>query len=239
LKGKVVVITGSESGIGKATTTLFLRKGARVIGLDRNNSNCFPNNHRYILKRIDLLDLDEIKRTFQQIKAEHDKIDLLINCAGITSLTPVMDITPEDWDHVMHINLRSMFFCSKYALKEMIEQQYGKIINIASNAGKAGGEIVGPHYSASKAGVISLTISLAQFAAKYNINVNCVAPGPTETSMTSTWDGASIDTLIKRIPLRRLGKPEEVAETIYFLASRKADFITGEIIDVNGGLLMD
>lgn len=239
MTGKNVIVTGSESGIGKAAAGIFLDNGARVIGLDRNNFNSFADKSGYTLIQIDLIDIDKLKGAISKIEEENSGIDILVNCAGVTSLTSVMEVTPEEWDSVVNINLRSMFFCSKFVLEGMIGQKKGKIVNISSNAGKGGGEIVGPHYSISKAGVISLTITLAQFAAKYNINVNCVAPGPTETSMTSNWSKDARESLMSKIPLRRLGKPEDVAEAIFFLSSSKADFITGEILDVNGGLLMD
>lgn len=239
MKNNIVVITGSESGIGNAASKIFLDNGAYVIGLDKHDRESFSNNINYKLIQTDLSKLVELKNKVRYIHEKFVKVDILVNCAGVTSLTSVFGVTPEEWDSVMDINLRSMFFCCKYMLMGMVEREKGKIINIASNAGKTGGEMVGPHYSASKAGVISLTISLARFAAKYNINVNCVAPGPTETSMTSEWDKSSIEAITNKIPLKRLGKPEEIAEAIYFLASNKSDFITGEIMDVNGGILMD
>ena len=239
MESNIVLITGSESGIGYATSRIFLEHGAYVIGLDKNNSGSFSSNSQYELIQTDLTKLSELESRIIYIYDKFGRIDILVNCAGVTSLTSVLDLTSEEWDLVMNINLKSMFFCCKYVLKGMIKKKKGKIVNISSNAGKTGGEIVGPHYSASKAGVLNLTISLAQFAAKYHINVNCVAPGPTGTSMTSEWDDSSLEVLKSKIPFSRFGKPEEVAEAIYFLSSNKSDYITGEIIDVNGGLLMD
>ncbi len=239
MKGKTVVITGSESGIGMAAARLFLEKGAAVAGLDKHDHHSFAGERRYTLHQVDVTDLDTLGKVIAEIENGDKPVDILVNCAGVTSLTPVPDVTPAEWDTVMNINLRSTFFCCQQVLRGMIRRGRGKIINISSNAGKSGGEIVGSHYCISKAGVISLTITLAQYAAKYNVQVNCVAPGPTETSMTSVWTPEMKRTLEGRIPMKRLAKPEEVAQAIFFLAGDGADYITGEVLDVNGGLLMD
>jgi NAD(P)-dependent dehydrogenase (short-subunit alcohol dehydrogenase family) len=162
-----------------------------------------------------------------------------LNCAGITSLENVNSLTPEKWDNMLNINLRAVFFCCQRALKIMKEQKHGKIVNISSNAGVGGGKAVGVHYSASKAGVICLTKSLALYAADFNVNVNCVAPGPTQTPMTDEWEKNVYEKLRQAIPFKRFAAPEEIAEAILFLASDKSGFITGETLNVNGGLLMD
>ena len=187
-KDKIAVITGSERGIGYTTAKLMIEKGASVIGVDLKESNgtsLNPDKYEYI--KADISDVNEIDALFSQIGSKYEKIDILLNCAGIASLDGVMDITSELWDKMLDVNLKSVFFCSQYALKTMIKQGTGKIVNVSSIAGECGGKVVGANYSASKAGVISLTKSLALYGADYNINVNCVAPGPTETPMTSVW----------------------------------------------------
>ncbi len=239
MKGKTVVITGSESGIGMAAARLFLEQGAAVVGLDILDHCSFTGESQYTLHQVDAADLAALGKVLAELESGNQQIDVLVNSAGVTSLTPVPDVTPAEWDMVMNINLRSTFFCCQHVLRGMVRRRQGKIINISSNAGKSGGEIVGPHYCISKAGVISLTITLAQYAAKFNVQVNCVAPGPTETSMTSVWTPETKKALEGRIPMKRLAKPEEVAQAIFFLAGNRADYITGEILDVNGGLLMD
>jgi NAD(P)-dependent dehydrogenase (short-subunit alcohol dehydrogenase family) len=151
----------------------------------------------------------------------------------------VPDITPEEWDRLLAVNLRSTFFCSQQALRSMCPRGYGKIVNLASAAGKLGGVAVGAHYSASKAAIICLTKSLALYAAPYRVNVNCVCPGPTATAMTDAWGDRINSAFAERIPFKRYGTPEEVSEAICFLASDRAGYITGETMDVNGGLVMD
>lgn len=239
-KDKIVVITGSEGGIGYIAAELMIKKGASVIGVDlRQNNGINLNKEKYEFMKTDVSNVLEIKKLFSNIITKYNKIDILLNCAGITSLDGVMDITSELWDTMLDVNLKSVFFCCQNALKTMIKQRSGKIVNVSSIAGECGGKVVGANYSASKAGVISLTMSLALFGADYNINVNCVAPGPTETPMTSVWGSEINKNLKNSIPLKRFAKPVEIAEAILFLASDKSNYITGETLNVNGGFLMD
>ena len=236
----VAVITGAESGIGEQTAKKLLENSCHVIGLDfSRTTNGNHKNPNYQLIQIDITDLEKMQKTIDAVHRDWGRIDILVNCAGVTSLQKVDDIKPADWDRIMDINLKAVFFCCQTVLKYMKVVKRGKIINISSNAGKEGGKAVGAHYSASKAGVISLTRSLALDAAEYNININCVAPGPTKTSMTQDWDEGTNKKLKEKIPLGRFAAPEEIAEAIAFLASDSADFITGETLNVNGGLLMD
>ncbi len=166
-------------------------------------------------------------------------MDILINNAGICYLTPFEDITEEEWDKVISVNLKGAFLCSQAVMRAMISQRWGKIVNIASLAGKVGGILVGAHYSASKAGIICLTKSLAKRMAPYGVNVNAVAPGQIKTKMTDDWPENEKEKLRRSIPRGHFGGPEDVAETVLFLVSDRARFITGEIIDVNGGIFMD
>ena len=192
---------------------------------------------RYI--KTDLTDMSQIRSLFTETIATYGTVDILVNCAGISRLTKVPDLTPEEWDLVLSVNLKAVFFCSQEALKYMCPKRSGKIIHLASVAGKMGGVLVGAHYAASKAGVICLTKSLALYAAPFNITVNSVCPGPTVTPLTDAWGNDLNTSLADKIPLKRYATPKEVAEAICFLASERADYITGETLDVNGGLLMD
>ncbi|MBN1836287.1 MAG: SDR family oxidoreductase [Spirochaetales bacterium] len=245
-KEKVAVVTGGAGGIGTATAGRLLGGGAQVILADideaagsRKVQELQSEGGRVEFVRLDVSDVGAIRDRLAAVVSRHGRIDILVNAAGIDSLTSVPDITPEEWDRLLAVNLRSTFFCSQEALKSMCPRGCGKIVNLASAAGKIGGVAVGAHYSASKAAIICLTKSLALYAAPYRVNVNCVCPGPTATRMTDAW-GEKINTAFAdRIPFKRYGTPEEVAEAICFLASDRAGYITGETMDVNGGLVMD
>jgi 3-oxoacyl-[acyl-carrier protein] reductase len=166
-----------------------------------------------------------------------ERIDILVNNAGICPLTPLLEISADEWDRVLAINLKGAFLCSQAVIPLMRRQGAGKIINIASSAGQMGGIAVGLHYSASKAGTLSLTKSLARLLAP-QIQVNAVSPGTTESEMTRGWDEAAIGNIVRQIPAGRLGRPSDVAAAVLFLASDQASFITGQTINVNGGLVM-
>lgn len=167
------------------------------------------------------------------------RIDILVNNAGICETTPLEDLTEEQWDRMMEVNLKSAFLCSQAVLSVMKRQRFGRIINISSIAAKTGGLLVGTHYAVSKAGLICLTKCLAKILAPHGINVNAIAPGITETKMMEKFSLEQIEDVRKGIPLLRLGTPEDIAEMVTFLASEKAGFITGETININGGSLME
>ncbi len=219
----------------------MLELGHRVLGADLRRNCGLGTAHAdapYTFRRTDVTKNDQVQRLFDAVAKDDEPLDVLFNCAGVTSLTPIPEISLEEWDRMFAVNLRAVFLCSQMALDIMIPQGRGKIINVASNAGRGAGKRVGAHYSASKAGVISLTQSFALYAAEHRITVNCVAPGPTTTPMTDGWTPDTVERLKSAIPLGRFATPEEVAEAMVFLASNKADFITGETLNVNGGLLM-
>ena len=246
LRQKVAIVTGGACGIGKTISQTLAKEGAHVIvcdidyGLAQNTVNDI-NNQGFAASavRMDVSCGEEVKRVFKNILNKFTRIDILINNAGICSLTPIEDITEEEWDRVMDVNLKGTFFCSQAVLKPMMNQKSGKIVNIVSIAGKVGGILTGAHYSASKAGVICLTKSLALRLAPYKINVNAVAAGPIKSQMTDTFPPDKRAKLAQSIPLGGFGEPQDVANAVLFLVSNKAKYITGEILDVNGGLLMD
>ncbi|MBC7189790.1 SDR family oxidoreductase [Candidatus Aerophobetes bacterium] len=246
LAGKIAVVTGGARGIGKAICNALAKEGASVIICDIDLSTAEKTveelkNQKFqaCAFKVDVSSGKDVKRVFGKIIDEFQKVDILVNNAGVTSLTPFENITEEEWDRVLAINLKSAFLCSQAVMQGMIARRWGKIVNIASLAGKVGGLIVGAHYAVSKAGIICLTKALARRLAPYGINVNAVAPGQIKTKMTDIWSDEDKERFRKEIPLGRFGEPEEVAEAVLFLVSERAKFITGEILDVNGGILMD
>ena len=241
LKNKISVITGAASGIGKAIANTFSKEGSIVVALDININELIKTidtiRNRgfdaYAIK-CDISSLDEIDKTIKEIKNNFEKIDILVNNAGIFSKTPILEMTESEWDMVMNVNLKGPFFLSKEILRSMIEKRSGRIINIASLAAKRGGTTSGVPYGVSKAGLISVTKYLARFSAAYGINVNAIVPGFVDTGMNP-----KIKDMIEYIPIRRLAEPEEIANVALFLASDDSSYITGEMIDVDGGFLMD
>jgi len=168
------------------------------------------------------------------------RIDILVNNAGMVSVGPLTGISAKTWDQVMAVNLRGVFLCCREVFPLMMAQRSGRIVNIASVAGKRGGGLLGNScYAASKGGVIAFTKGLAREAGPYNINVNAVCPALTDTDMTSGLSGIQREAIVQSMPLGRAGKPEDIAAAVCFLASDAAAFITGEIMDVDGGLMMD
>lgn len=245
-EGKVVIITGAAGGIGRATASLFAKKGATLVLVDINQEaldtlveSIAKNGTEAISFAIDVSNEQQVQHVVQSTVRKLGNIDILVNNAGICKITPILDIEVAEWDHIMAVNLRSVFMFSKEAFRHMKNRNYGKIVNISSAAGKIGGLAAGAHYSASKAGVICFTKSLALQAAPYKINVNSVCPGPTKTELTDAWGKKTNVEFANNIPLKEYAQPEDIGEAIVFLASDKAKYITGEILDVNGGLIMD
>ncbi len=241
----MAVVTGGGSGIGKAIALALAREGVKVV-IGEIDARRATKVSEEIRKRggqslacaTDVSKRDEARQLIEAALKEFGTLDILVNNAGICPLTSFEDIEEEEWDKVLNINLKGIFNCSQCATKSMKKQKFGRIINIGSIAGKDGG-VVGFHYSASKAGVICLTKSLAKYGAPHGINVNTVSPGPIDTEITRNWPVSIRETRLKQIPLGRFGQPEDVAETVVFLASDLSRYITGENIDVNGGALMD
>lgn len=246
LEGKVGIVTGSAKGLGKAIALKLAKEGCTIVAsdIDKDGASEVIKEIRSLGQdgipvRADVSKKSDVEAMVKEVILKYGHIDILVNNAGICSLTPIIDITEEEWDRVMAINLKGTFLCSQAVFKEMTKKESGKIVNIASLAGKVGGIVTGAHYSASKAGVICFTKSLALQAALYKINVNAVCPGPQDTEMTSIW-GDKINTSFRdTIPFKEYGKPDDVAEAVLFLVSERSRYITGEILDVNGGLYMD
>lgn len=244
---KVVVVTGGGQGIGRAICLIFAQANAKVIIIDKNKRTAKKvrdeikeKGFRAFAYPSDVSNTNDIKVVFNEILADYGRVDVLINNAGIVSSKSFVDSTEEDWDSITNTNLKGAFNTCSIVFPEMVAKKQGKIINIASVAGKRGGGIFGNTiYAASKAGLIGLTKGLAREGGPYGINVNAICPGPTNTSMLDGFTGEKRENFRKSIPLKKFGEPEDVANMALFLASDMARHITGEISDVDGGIMLD
>jgi len=246
LKDRVAIITGGARGMGKAIGSAFVREGAKVclIDVDKGMLETAKNEIRKSREEIlafpcDITKSTDVRAVMNQIQKTLGRIDILVNNAGIIRRGTIETVTEEDWDRVIEVNLKGTFNCCKAVAGIMKQQGYGKMVNVSSIAGKMGDITSAPGYGPSKAGVDALTKTLARQLAQYGINVNAVSPHAIETEMSAQWSEERRREIIASIPLGRLGKPEDVAEAVLFLVSDGASFITGEILDVNGGALMD
>ncbi len=230
---KVILITGAAGGIGLKLCEYFDSLGSRVYLTD-----ILPVNKARFIK-IDVAEINLLQGLVKKITRKEGRIDVLINNAGICPRTQLPEISLEEWKRVIDVNLTSTFFLSQFCINVMASHRSGVIVNVASLAAKNGGLAVGAHYSASKAAVVCITKSLAQYGARFGIRVNAVAPGLIDTNMTRELGMKKIKAFENSIPLGRIGDPDEVVKPIVFLASSWASYITGEILDINGGLLMD
>lgn len=242
--GKTVLVTGSGSGIGKAIALLLAARGADIAVNDISPEDTASTareiesiGRKSVACVCNVAVQSEVLNMFEQVKSTFDKIDILVNNAGITRDGFLLKMTEEQWDQVIDVNLKGVFNCCKFGATMMSEQQYGKIVNIASASAQMG-NIGQANYAASKGGVISLTKTLAKELARFNINVNAVAPGFIETQMTTAVPDKVRQHLIGQIPLARAGKPEDIANTVAFLASDLSSYITGQIISCNGGMYL-
>lgn len=246
LAGKVALVTGASRGIGKAIAIALAKEGCDLVivardetGLQRVAQEIEALGRRVLPVQANVAFLDEVKRVFDLALKTFGRLDILVNNAGTIKRGTLEDHKDEDWELVMAVNLKGTYYCSREAAKIMKSQGWGRIINISSVAGKIGDIASAPSYGPSKAAVNALTKSLARELAPFGITVNAVAPHAIETEMTAEWTEEKRMAMIAQIPLGRMGKPEEVAAAVVFLASPEASFITGEILDVNGGYLMD
>jgi 3-oxoacyl-[acyl-carrier protein] reductase len=245
---RVALVTGAGRGIGQAIAAAFAKAGASVVLNDIGPEDRLQQvakelsaatGGRVISIAADVKDYDAVQGMVRQVNREFGRLDVLVNNAGIIRRGSIETVTEKDWDEVLAVNLKGTFNCCKAAADIMIRQRYGKIVNVSSVAAKTGDITSAPGYGPSKAGMDALTKTLARQLASYGINVNGVAPHAIETDMSAEWPPEKRKAIIEAIPLKRLGRPEDVAEPVLFLASDKAAFITGEILDVNGGFIMD
>ena len=244
LQNKVALVTRGAQGIGKTISEELVRNGAHVVLGDVNlegaqaTAEAINNNGGSASAvKIDVSNPAEVKQVFDSILKDKKPVDILINNAGITRDGLMIRMKELDWDSVLNINLKGTFLCSQQAAKQMMKQKSGVIVNIASIVGVMG-NFGQANYSASKAGVIGLTKTLAREVASRGIRVNAVAPGFIDTEMTRVLDESVRQSLIEQIPLAKLGLPEDVARCVAFLVSDRSSYITGQVINVNGGMLM-
>ncbi len=244
LKDKVVLITGGARGIGKSIALLFAQEGAHIAVGDVNVQEAEKTaqeiegmGRKSLGILLDVTDYAKVEESINKILDKFGRIDILVNNAGITKDNLILRMSQVEWDAVINVNLKGTFNCIKAVSKPMIKQRAGKIVNIASiigvigNAGQA-------NYSASKAGIIALTKTTAREFASRNITANAVAPGFIQTEMTAKLPQELKDKMLTNIPLGKLGSPEDVANACLFLASREADYITGQTLIVDGGMVM-
>jgi 3-oxoacyl-[acyl-carrier protein] reductase len=245
LKDQVAVVTGGGRGIGRAIATALVAEGAHVAIFDRAFPDDFAaftasltaGGRKVIAKAVDITNTASTDKACDEVAAELGRLDILVNNAGITRDKLMMRMSDDDWDVVMAVNLKGAFICTRAASRIMMRQRRGKIINVSSvvglmgNAGQA-------NYSASKAGLIGLTKSSAKEFASRNITVNAIAPGFVETEMTAVLSDEVRAAFLNVIPLKRGCKPEEVASVVTFLASPAADYVTGQVIAIDGGMTM-
>ncbi len=240
LEGKVALVTGASRGIGKAIASQLKTLGATVIGT-ATSQNGADNISEYLGAGnglvLNVTDNDSIKALFETIKANHGGVDILVNNAGITRDNIMMRMKDDEWDDIINTNLSSVYRISKAVLRPMMKARTGRIINIGSVVGTMGnaGQV---NYATAKAGLLGFTKSLAREVASRGITVNTVAPGFIDTDMTQTLSDEQKEGIFAQVPANRLGKPEEIANAVAFLASDAAAYITGETLHVNGGMYM-
>jgi NAD(P)-dependent dehydrogenase (short-subunit alcohol dehydrogenase family) len=249
-KGKVAIVTGAGSirGIGQASALAFARENATVVvtdldlqGAERTAQAAQQSGVKTLAVKVDVTNAQDVQNLVEKTLNAFGRIDILVNNAGITQPVRVLDLTPEDWDRVVAVNLKGTFLCSKAVLPTMIAQNFGRIVNLSSVSAKRGGGVYGgAHYSAAKAGILGFSKALAREVAAFGITVNSVTPGLIATDIRGGLEAPERQVELSRdIPCKRMGTPQEVAASIAFLASDEAGYITGEEIDINGGSHMD
>jgi 3-oxoacyl-[acyl-carrier protein] reductase len=244
LENQVAIVTGGTKGIGKAICLLLAEEGARVVAnfskdveaAENLMSQAKSKRLNIGLFKADITQFDQVKEMVEETFAQYGKIDILVNNVGLVRDNFLMLMSDEDWDSLIKINLNSLFYCCKTVIRKMIPQRKGKIINISSISGILGtsGQT---NYAATKGGGISFTKSLARELGPFNIHVNAVAPGLIESEVVSKMPKEKVEAIIKSSSLGRIGKPEEVAQAVLFLASEHSNYITGQTIVVDGGIL--
>jgi NAD(P)-dependent dehydrogenase (short-subunit alcohol dehydrogenase family) len=220
---RIAIVTGGSKGIGASVMDLFAQN--YIIPYDFSRSN-----------GIDITDESVVNSEVEDIFNKHGKIDILVNNAGVATTTDILDMSLDEWNNTLNVNLNGMFICTKAVLKYMKPQKHGKIVNVSSIAGTNKSKVASVAYTTSKHGVVGFTKQLAYYYAKHNINVNCVAPSQTLTEMlTSNLSNEEIESLADQVPNKRLLNPMEVAKSVLFLCKEESSYINGETININGG----
>ena len=243
--GKRVIVTGAANGIGLGIARRLAHDGARVALCDISlpKAQCeaqrlVDQGHQAIAVEADVANVGALRAMTARAADAFGGLDILVNNAGVLDASPILDMTEETWDRVMAINLKSVFFASQAAIPYLRQSSAPRIVNVSSLAGRMGGYETGLSYSASKGGILSLTMGMARQLAPQGITVNCLCPGTTESDIIRQWSDAQIQGLKARIPLGRLGTVKDMAAAVSFLVSDEAGFITGLFLDVNGGMYM-
>jgi len=247
VEGKIAVVTGAGQGIGAGIVEMLAAHGAFVIVTDINLERAEATAQKIrddggeaVAEYFNVADFENIRNNVDKLAAIRGRIDIWVNNAGITGTARVEEITLEDWDRMQTLDLKSVFFCTQAVFEIMKKQNYGKLVHISSMAGERGGRSSSCAYSSAKAGVLNLSKCFALSGGKYNITSNCVCPGRTLTAMAQglNWLTDPNDAPEKTIPLCRFGTPEDIAGAVLFLSSDISSYVTGDVIDVNGGLYM-
>ena len=244
-ESKVAIITGSARGIGRAIAETLARRGCDVVVADVNlemaeataKEIAAATGRKTLSIQVNVSDSTSVNAMVERVLAEFGKVDILVNNAGLTRDKLIMRMDESDWDIVIDVNLKGAFNCSKAVVRPMMKQRYGRIVNISSVSGQAG-QTGQANYSASKAGLIGLTKALARELASRQITVNAVAPGFVLTALTQDLSEELKNAILNATPLGRMGKPEEIAYAVAFLASDEASYITGQVLAVDGGMVM-
>ena len=243
---RVVVVTGGSKGLGRAVCLRFAREGARILFVHYDPDEVYVNETLGLLsemgveahgEKLDVSSFEAVEAFFTKAVKQFQRVDVLVNNAGITEDGFLLRMSAPQWDRVLAVNLTGVFNCTRAAIKSMVKERKGRIINISSVVGQIG-NIGQCNYAASKAGILGLTKSVARELASRSIAVNAVAPGFINTEMTENLPEKVKESFLAQIPMGRMGEPEEVAETVYWLASDSATYITGQVIHISGGLYM-
>ena len=243
MTGQVALVTGGIRGIGLAICERLINRGARVAAgysANRDAAQAFRDKHAdggVTVHQGNIGSNDDCVRVIEEVLDQHGQLDILVNNAGITVDKTVRKMSSEEWDRVIHVNLSGAFYLSKAILQHMLDRGYGRIINISSVIGSAGG-FGQANYAAAKSGMFGLTMSLALETARRGITVNSVAPGFVATDMVAGMPAAALEAVIAQIPMGRLAEPDEVARVVEFLADPDSGYITGQVYSINGGLYM-
>jgi 3-oxoacyl-[acyl-carrier protein] reductase len=244
LSGKVAIVTGGSGGIGLACARALVAEGARVVLGDLNAEAAAASAAELgadaaVSAAVDVTRPDDAQRLVDVALERFGRLDVLVASAGVHRNTRLDEVSPEEWDLLLAVNLRGVFLTAQAALRVFVPQRSGRIVALASLASQTGGLAASAAYAASKGGVVTLTKSLARYAGPHNVTANCVNPGIIDSPMTAGWSPEDLARLTANTPLGRLGTTDEVAAAVVFLASDAASFVTGTHIDVNGGILMD
>ncbi len=244
LTGKVALVTGASRGIGRAIALRLAAAGADVVvtatsqgAADATAAEVEKLGRKALAVKADVSAAAEVEALFGAVTETFGKVDILVNNAGITKDGLLVRMKEDDWDNVLDVNLKGMFLCTREAAKLMTKARFGRIVNISSVVGESG-NAGQANYAASKAGMLGFTKSVARELAKRNVTVNAVTPGFIETDMTSVLPEKAREALLQQIPLERLGSAENIADAVCFLVSGRADYITGQVLAVNGGMHM-